>query len=109
MYPTHTSNTEPILSPILATCSAHLIRLDLSKYHLGGGGGGTAQNTNLLIKQSPPLRSYRFPLRPKNIFSFLFGATAPPLTPQWAKASSFTRFLDHTQRHTTVGRTPLDE
>jgi hypothetical protein len=36
---------------------------------------------------------------------FLFGATAP----QWAKASSFTRFLDHTQRGTTVGRTPLDE
>jgi hypothetical protein len=24
-------------------------------------------------------------------------------------AFSFTRFLDHTQRHTTVGRTPLDE
>ena len=24
-------------------------------------------------------------------------------------ASSFTRFLDHTQRRTTVGRTPLDE
>jgi hypothetical protein len=30
-------------------------------------------------------------------------------SPQWAGASSFTRFLDHTQRHTTVGRTPLDE
>jgi hypothetical protein len=30
-------------------------------------------------------------------------------SPQWARASSFTRFLDHTQRHTTVGRTPLDE
>jgi hypothetical protein len=29
-------------------------------------------------------------------------------SPQWAMASSFTRFLDHTQRHTTVGRTPLD-
>jgi hypothetical protein len=29
--------------------------------------------------------------------------------PQWAKASSFKRFLDHTQRRTTVGRTPLDE
>jgi hypothetical protein len=28
-------------------------------------------------------------------------------SPQWA--SSFTRFLDHTQRHTTVYRTPLDE
>ena len=26
-----------------------------------------------------------------------------------AKASSFTRFLDHTKRRTTVGRTPLDE
>jgi hypothetical protein len=28
---------------------------------------------------------------------------------QWARASSFTRILDHTQRRTTVGRTPLDE
>jgi len=29
--------------------------------------------------------------------------------PQWAKASSFTRFLDHIKRHTGVGRTSLDE
>ena len=36
---------------------------------------------------------------------FVFGATSP----QWARASSFTRFLDHTQRSTTVGRIPLDE
>jgi len=36
---------------------------------------------------------------------FVFGATAP----HWARASSFTRFLDHAQRRTTVGRTPLDE
>ena len=28
---------------------------------------------------------------------------------QWARASSFTRFLYHTQRRNTVGRTPLDE
>ena len=28
---------------------------------------------------------------------------------QWAKTSSFTRFLDHTQRRTTVRRTPLDK
>jgi hypothetical protein len=27
----------------------------------------------------------------------------------WVRASSFTRFLDHTQRRTTHGRTPLDE
>ena len=29
--------------------------------------------------------------------------------PHWVRASLFTRFLDHTQRRTTVGRTPLDE
>jgi len=28
---------------------------------------------------------------------------------QWARASSFTRFIDHTQRRTTLGTTPLDE
>jgi len=39
---------------------------------------------------------------------FAFGATAPP-PHQWARTSSFTKFLDHTQRRTTVGRTPLDE
>jgi len=38
---------------------------------------------------------------------FIFWAQQPP--PQWARASSFTRFLDHTQRRTTVGRTPLDK
>jgi len=31
------------------------------------------------------------------------------IAPQWARTSSFTRFLDHTQRRTTVGRTPMDE
>jgi hypothetical protein len=30
-------------------------------------------------------------------------------SPQWARASSFTRVLGHTQRRTTFGRTPLDE
>ena len=35
----------------------------------------------------------------------VYGGTAP----QWARASSFTKFLDHTQRRTAVGRTPLDE
>ena len=39
-----------------------------------------------------------------SIVLFVFGATAP----QWAKASSFARFLDHTQRRTTVGRTAPD-
>jgi hypothetical protein len=30
-------------------------------------------------------------------------------SPQWASSSPFTRFLDHTQPRTTLGRTPLDE
>ena len=36
-----------------------------------------------------------------------FWRNSPP--PQWAMASPFTSFIDHTQRRTTVGRTPLDE
>ena len=35
-----------------------------------------------------------------------FSAQQPP---HWARASSFTKFLDHTQRRTAFGRTPLDE
>jgi len=42
-----------------------------------------------------------------NIFFVCFLARQPP--PHWARASSFTRFLDHTQRRTTVSMTPLDE
>ena len=30
-------------------------------------------------------------------------------SPKETMASSFTRFIDHTQRRTTVGRIPLDE
>ena len=41
------------------------------------------------------------------MFLSFFGKTPPP--PQWTMDSSFTRFLDHTQRRTTVSRTPLDE
>jgi len=37
-------------------------------------------------------------------FFFLWGCD-----PTWVVASSFTRFLDHTQWCTTVGRTPLDK
>jgi hypothetical protein len=41
----------------------------------------------------------------RSLFSFFFCRHSP----QWARASSFTRFLDHTQRRTTLDRTPLDE
>jgi hypothetical protein len=42
---------------------------------------------------------------------FLFWRDSqPPLLPDpWVRASSFTRFLDHTQRRITVGRSPLGE
>jgi len=40
-----------------------------------------------------------------NSVHFFGGATAP----HWAMAYSCLRFLDHTQRRTVVGRTPLDE
>ena len=38
------------------------------------------------------------------IFFFILAQLA-----QWARDSSFTRFLDHTQLRTTIGKTPLDE
>jgi len=46
----------------------------------------------------------RVPSGVKQIF-FYFGGYSP----QWTMASSFTRFLDDTQRRTTISRTPLDE
>jgi len=41
----------------------------------------------------------------QEMFLFFFWRNSP----QWAMASSFMRFLDHTQRRTVVGRTPIDE
>jgi hypothetical protein len=41
----------------------------------------------------------------QNICLYVYVATGP----NWTTASSYTRFLDHTQRGATVGRTPLDE
>jgi len=43
----------------------------------------------------------------EKIVSFLFCFWC--YSPQWARAPSFTMFLDHTQPHTTVSRNPLDE
>ena len=46
-------------------------------------------------------------MRTKTIIYFFFFSWRCGPTP--AMASSFLRFLDHTQRRITVGRTPLDE
>jgi len=49
-------------------------------------------------------------LNKKFHFFFIFGGIAPlPPHPEWLRASSFTRFLYHTQWRATVGRTALDE
>ena len=51
---------------------------------------------------------FSIPLLPSASYKFLFsyfGVTAP----QWARTSSFTIFLDHTQRRNPFGTTPLDE
>ena len=42
------------------------------------------------------------------VFCFFLARQHPPPS-QWAMASLFTRFLYHTQRRTTFGKTPLDE
>jgi len=44
-----------------------------------------------------------------SVFSLAFFFCVWRCCPTRAMASSFTRFLDHTQRLTTFGRTPLDE
>jgi hypothetical protein len=48
---------------------------------------------------------------PYNLFKFLNYIIIPLVPPSFFFffSPSFTRFLDHTQRRTTVGRTPLDE
>ena len=68
-----------------------------------GHNGRSVTCVNKLIYQFPhvPLlhrlgQLYRHPLSWRN-------------SPTRAKASSFLRFLGHTQWHTTVGRNPLDE
>jgi len=40
---------------------------------------------------------------------FIYCFVCDAIATQWARASSFMRFLDHRRRRTTVGRTPLDE
>ena len=58
--------------------------------------------STLIIGRGACLLSSLFP---GEYFFYVFGRNSP----QWVRASSFTRFLDHTQRSTTVGRTTLEE
>jgi len=78
----------------------------------GGGGEKSQPSIRLLFYLSPAnymTQATRFDRSCSSGLhhNFCFWRDSPP--PQWAMASSFTRFLDHTQRHTTVGRIPPDE
>ena len=52
---------------------------------------------------------HRIPFCIVQLHTFRFVLSFGAIAHQWGKVSSFTRFIDHTQRRTTVGRTPLDE
>jgi hypothetical protein len=52
------------------------------------------------------LRSESYPSRTEVFFFWRRGGGN---SPQWARTSLLTRYLHHTQRTTSVGRTPLDE
>ena len=62
----------------------------------------TQRVNNSPTNQNVCKRTWTFVSSMKAIF---FSRNSPP----WARASSLSRFIDHTQRRTTVGRTPLDE
>jgi hypothetical protein len=98
-YPamTRADSCQPLTTEDRMQFQANSCRID-------GGQKGT-RTTSLRISL---LICHMFPsmiLTRSSVCFFHFGATAP----QWAGVSSFTRLLGHTQRRTTVGRTPLDE
>jgi hypothetical protein len=55
------------------------------------------------------LRSFPFMCLPSLLAYVQFICLFSAQQPHWARAFSFTRFLDHTKRRTTVGRTTLGE
>ena len=67
---------------------------------IGSIGGNVIQ----LVSQSFQLQHFYINTK-YTIFLVLFSTYCDNA----AMASSFSRFLDHTQRRTTVGRTPLDD
>jgi hypothetical protein len=65
----------------------------------------------LLQKFKIPLNLYTIPSILGNAAHFYCDNVEPPrvtLRPYSGHAASFLRFLDHTQRHTRVGRAPLE-
>jgi len=63
------------------------------------------KTTFMKVTNKMQLYIYESNQQDATIYIFFSWRDSPP----WARASSFTRFLEHTQRRITVGRTPLDE
>ena len=62
-----------------------------------------------LINNWDKLLTARYSLNIRIQFRFVCLFVFGKKSPQWDRACSFTRFLDHIKRRSTVGRTPLDE
>ena len=60
-------------------------------------------NTKTLKPSQPSSRPFN-PRRSRGLLFILHFVLFWHNSPQWARASSFTRFLDHTKRHTRIGR-----
>jgi hypothetical protein len=92
-------------SSVVVPMHVYLNHQDWSKINTDLSSGVINKKSEVIFMLSHANHStqYRFCVR----ILFVFGTTAPA-HPQWARSSSFTRFLDHTQRRTTVGRTLLD-
>ena len=73
----------------------------LSAYH----SGLWTLNTSGIFMNSSDFSRNQFQVNCASFFSSFFWCNSH----QWARASSFTRFLYHTHWHSTVGRSPLDE
>ena len=75
-----------------------------------GQSGGTEEEANTHFSS---WNRYVFPSSPGTVYAFpgpyAYFSLRWRCDPTRVMASSFLRFLDHIQRRTTVGRTPLDE
>jgi hypothetical protein len=63
---------------------------------------------SVLVTSLPQLHLILFKLSP-NLIPWSYSFFQRRNSPQWARASSLSRLHDHTQTHTTLGRTPLDK
>jgi hypothetical protein len=83
-----------------------LRQLDAARVHSGicGGQSGVFCSENSSFRPSVSFHRSATFIHSRSMFVCFWRDS-----PQWVRAASFTRFLDHTQQRTRVGRTPLNE